>query len=1515
MAPPFPETEKPDATPRSQKRRHDATTPQRHHSADSPLSARVQHRRDHADGPNGNDIIMWQTMSPSGTLKRVLRRRVYSEQRDILVNDRSRGSSITNNSNSIGGSGGDDSSLARGIIQQILESRNTSALQPVNTSSAAALTTPAKAAGSTEEAVIQALRRPPRFNLYHAGSSDLMNEQPLDMAPTSTQYNLLLDTTPVAKRVVRAIPRPLSISRSERGFDKRQLLSGLLITHPEPAASAPPEMCTATFTDTPITYSESIDNAVVRGTSNELVEECQQNETQSTADEPIDLCSGVNTDTQPETQNTNHIDDTDLDLELSNMDMDSLMEGLDTLEDDMDPMDGIEELLLEVEDTEQTQSKSASSTGEARSGNPFKNYERCLTLFVSDGWYTKSQLNVSPDSHDARPQKIAIVLTHKEQRQRHIYLRDEWLSTPISTGDVLNIVGDIPEIDSEGSVVFDSRTENLLPILRPDTLISATHLSDLFSCRRRAVLRDRVREISDGSPPTSVMLVGHLLHDLFQSCALENKWDDVTMAKKINSIIADNVDRLWECQVNEDTIHAQLVEVMPTFQDWAARYLHRSAANGSTYISPATTGLKGGAASDNNTVAISKILNVEENIWSPKFGLNGKVDLTILAQFAAHGAKAIPFELKTGRSTQNIAHRTQLLLYTLMLSDRYDVDIDLGLLYYPRAGELIQVQRIAAELRAIIAARNTMTEYMKGRSGNQLVLPDMLGNEHTCKYCSHRPKCFIFHRALENGSEKTARVSPLMWQTQVNHLSAHHLEFVRQWMKMIDKEESDMLRFREELWTMSSHYREQSNGRCLSNMRILVDSVEKASSADSFNRYKMTFAPVDGSLRRPLLDGQISVGDPITVSTECGQYALAVGYVSALEHSQIVLALDRPVRGVPKQAPGFDPQTNQDFESFVEIRQRGPSVADEETIIHPDIPASTANDVFRIDQDEMSSGMSRIRANVMRMFVAQGGNEKWRRLIVDLDTPTFHPLHENIEAQVLKVQQEKCLNIGQAAALRKVLSANDYALVMGMPGAGKTTTIAELVNVLVSQKKTVLIASYTHVAVDNIMVKLQDLGIPLIRLGNRSKVHPRIVKHLPSEADLVTVSQIDRFFNSAPVVGTTCLGVSHPIFTMRKFDYCIIDEASQITLPVCIGPLLEASKFVLVGDHHQLPPLVRNTAARDEGLGVSLFKRLCEAHPSAVARLEYQYRMNSDIQRLANNLIYNGYLHCGTQEIANQRISYKVDPRTAINSWPFEIDKLNDHINMDWAVKALDPSRGAVFLNTDDINGKESRVEGADLVQNIAEIRIIKVLTKILQACGIEGRNVGILSPYRTQLKQLEIEFGIRREGHSQTSLDSPEAIEDGQSAGVRRLVQEYSGIEVHTIDRYQGRDADVIIISLVRSNSNQAIGDLLRDWRRINVAITRARFKLIIVGSRKTLTRSPLLGGMISILDTSDCVIGIPANADIPATTSAAISSSTSASSDVSTTPSLSKQGSSKSTAGSAMLKSRPIAANILSE
>ncbi|KAJ2308851.1 DNA replication endonuclease-helicase Dna2 [Coemansia sp. RSA 2706] len=189
---------------------------------------------------------------------------------------------------------------------------------------------------------------------------------------------------------------------------------------------------------------------------------------------------------------------------------------------------------------------------------------------------------------------------------------------------------------------------------------------------------------------------------------------------------------------------------------------------------------------------------------------------------------------------------------------------------------------------------------------------------------------------------------------------------------------------------------------------------------------------------------------------------------------------------------------------------------------------------------------------------------------------------------------------------------------------------------------------------------------------------------------------------------------------------------------------------------------------------------------------------------------------------------------------------------MAWAVRALDPQRGAVFVDTDGIAARENRLEASDSAQNDAEVRVVRVLTDLLRLCGVDARQIGLLTPFRAQLRQLEIAYGLRRED----SEDAPESLPDTPRA---------LGIEMHTVDRYQGRDADVIVVSWVRSNSAGAIGELLRDWRRINVAITRARDKLIMVGSRSTLARSPLLRAMVDILAADNCVVRIPGSAAIP--------------------------------------------------
>ncbi|KAJ2826894.1 DNA replication endonuclease-helicase Dna2 [Coemansia sp. 'formosensis'] len=1215
------------------------------------------------------------------------------------------------------------------------------------------------------------------------------------------------------------------------------------------------------------------------------------------------------------------------DLSLDNVNVDDLLEGFDLFDDQVDDLlqqfDAADDIdvtdLLDIDESELLPVDVAVDDAAIAVGPPLRRFtyhEKCLTLLVTDGLYTNDQLHAPPNTPGAWPQKIVRVYSQSALRELVLLLRDQWYSTPIAIGNFVNLVGDLPDTTERGEVVVDSQAADLLLILQPDVLVACTHLSESFSCLRRAVLKGWVKEIPDKSQPNTVMLLGNLLHELFQSCALQNKWDDTTMNASIRSLIKNNIASLWECQIDETTMHQQIAECVPIYQEWARTYMHHSATLGSTY----TTHRSNSSANDSESrVAVSKIFDMEENIWSPKYGLKGKVDLTILAQFSNQGALVQPFELKTGRVTQNTAHRAQLVLYTLLLSDKYDVDINSGLLYYPRSGEVVRVPRIDDELRALVAMRNEMVPYLTQSTTHSSQPPTMLGQEFMCSRCQIQPSCFIKHRAIEDGTQATARVSAESWEAQVGHLTEDHLSFVRKWMDLIDGEESDMHQFRAELWTMRSAHRESLTGCCLSNMKLEVELTEDTGVVGSYSRYRQTFVPAVRAGRRSFLDSQLSVGDPIVVSSEAGHYAFILGYVSALEFNRIVISGDRPVRGVPKRLAKFNSANNQDFEAIMEIRQENVMASsNEETVIHPEIPKSAEQDTFRIDKDEMNSAMARIRTNIMRMFAAVNGNHECRRLVVDLQQPTFTPLSKDVESLIQTIQNDKRLNSGQAAVLRKVMSAADYALVMGMPGTGKTTTIAELVGLLVDQGKTVLLASYTHIAVDNILLKLQERNIPMIRLGNRTKVHPKIVPYMPSEVPYESVQQMDDYFRKAPVVATTCLGVNHPLFSIRQFDYCIVDEASQITLPVCLGPLLEASKFVLVGDHHQLPPLVRNTVARDGGLGTSLFKRLCEAHPMAVVRLEYQYRMNADIQRLANNLIYDGHLRCGSLKVANQHIRYTVDPAIAIrNLPPSEVESpassgntTEAAVDLSWVVDVLDPACGAVFVDTDKLQGRESRSEGSDLVYNATEIRIIKVLTSVLQACGIEGRNVGVLSPYRTQLRQLEIEYGIRLETgdiaqlpeDEESSLDHvPTSAEHDKDAVV------YSGIEMHTIDRYQGRDADVIFVSWVRSNSHQAIGELLRDWRRINVAITRARLKLIMVGSRSTLQRSPLLAAMLKILAANNGIVQVPSKGMALAKRSSENGSSTSASSEANRPVA--------NTAGSAVLKNRPITSNIIAE
>jgi DNA replication ATP-dependent helicase Dna2 len=364
------------------------------------------------------------------------------------------------------------------------------------------------------------------------------------------------------------------------------------------------------------------------------------------------------------------------------------------------------------------------------------------------------------------------------------------------------------------------------------------------------------------------------------------------------------------------------------------------------------------------------------------------------------------------------------------------------------------------------------------------VLPAAIDELRSCKNCYAAEGCMLYRRAVDKVSYlpvddgQDGKALQEIYDDRVGHLIDEQCDFFEKWERLITLEEREMVRFKKEIWTMTAHER-QRHGRCLADM--VIDTNFAAAGAqpesDKPGAYRFKYrlvrsgnpppppqtqfgtAPPASQAARPqsLTGGQLSVGDPVVVSIEPSVLALARGYVLGIQTEFIDLGLDHSITALPGDAcDGFAPTSGQIL----------------------------GNIVYRIDKDELQSGMGKIRDNLAQLFYAKG-DEKRRRLIVDLEKPRFRLL-ELADQRAVKGEH---LNTDQKEAVNKVLTAQDYALILGMPGTGKTTTVAEIIKALVAQGKSILLTSYTHSAVDNILAKVQDLeDVKMLRLGNPDKV-------------------------------------------------------------------------------------------------------------------------------------------------------------------------------------------------------------------------------------------------------------------------------------------------------------------------------------------------------------------------------------------------------------------------------------------
>ena len=476
----------------------------------------------------------------------------------------------------------------------------------------------------------------------------------------------------------------------------------------------------------------------------------------------------------------------------------------------------------------------------------------------------------------------------------------------------------------------------------------------------------------------------------------------------------------------------------------------------------------------------------------------------------------------------------------------------------------------------------------------------------------------------------------------------------------------------------------------------------------------------------------------------------------------------------------------------------------------------------------------------------QGGGMK-------VETFSFAPLHFPY------------LNPTQEDAVNKVLRAKDVAIVHGPPGTGKTTTLVEAIYETLRRENQVLVCAQSNMAVDWISEKLVDRGIPVLRIGNPMRVNDKMLsftyerrfeahpdyellwairkairelrahrkrgdekyhqkmERLKDRANELEIRINAQLFGEARVIACTLVGSANRLLDGQKFATLFIDEAAQALEAACWIPIRRCSRVVFAGDHCQLPPTVKSIAALKAGLGKTLMERIVENRPEVVTLLKMQYRMNEEIMRFSSDWFYGNQVESAPEVKFRSILDLDV-PMTWIDTSQFNAECGTESVEVATAVpegEGMAAANSKLYTQNSKLFQEEFVGESFGRINKAEGELTLMALQMYFEKIGKqrildERIDVGIISPYRAQVQYLR------------SQLKKKEFFKPFRSL-----------ISVNTVDGFQGQERDVILISLVRSNDEGQIG-FLRDLRRMNVAITRARMKLIILGNAETMTRHP---------------------------------------------------------------------------
>ncbi|MEX0819442.1 MAG: AAA domain-containing protein [Pirellulaceae bacterium] len=501
-----------------------------------------------------------------------------------------------------------------------------------------------------------------------------------------------------------------------------------------------------------------------------------------------------------------------------------------------------------------------------------------------------------------------------------------------------------------------------------------------------------------------------------------------------------------------------------------------------------------------------------------------------------------------------------------------------------------------------------------------------------------------------------------------------------------------------------------------------------------------------------------------------------------------------------------------------------------EVALSQTLPAEDGKSTYRLDlsSDEVARQRQRVAMERARSATSDRLAQLRDILLGDV-APTA-------DRQVAPSIHTDSLNDSQIAAVRSALAADDLAMIHGPPGTGKTTTVVAIIRQAVAQGEKVLACAPSNMAVDNLFEKLLAGGARVVRLGHPARVMPELRTHtldlMVDEHDDMRVAKkltrdahalfaragrytrsrpapgekksqreeaksmlddarrlerqvVQQILDGADVLCATLTGLDSELLGRRTFDWLVVDEACQTTEPTCWIPLSRCERILLAGDHCQLPPTVVSREAIKEGFAVSLFERLVALHGEhASHRLTVQYRMHEQIMDFSSQQFYESSL------LADDSVR-----RHLLHELP-EVS----HCEM--------TSSPIEFVDTAGAGYDEELEPDGESRRNPGEAELIRRKVQALLEAGLSAAEIAVIAPYAAQVRLLRELIDVQR-------------------------------LEIDTVDGFQGREKEAVLISLVRSNANGEIG-FLADVRRMNVALTRARRKLVVVGDSATIGSHP---------------------------------------------------------------------------